>query len=126
MHAVSVVLGGGAKFLKLFFGKPRLVSDLDADIAGRMAADLAAIEGMFMPFGRYGPEEFPPRGVPIFDLPVEYLGWFASKGSFPKGQLGLLLRIVHQMKVDGLDTVFDPMRARRGGRTPLRASRRRF
>ena len=29
-----------------------------------------------MPFGKYGPLHFPPRGVPLYDLPVEYLAWF--------------------------------------------------
>jgi uncharacterized protein (DUF3820 family) len=90
-----------------------------------MAADLADIATICMPFGKYGPEHYPPRGVPLYDLPVEYLGWFVKKGGFPKGRLGELLRIVHQMKVDGLDEVFDEMRRRAGGRTPLRAPNRR-
>ncbi len=92
------------------------------DIAQRMAEDMAAIERMRMPFGKFGPQNFPPHGVPIFDLPVEYLAWFAQKG-FPKGRLGDLLKIVHQMKVDGSDFAFDPMRKRNGGRTTLREER---
>ncbi|MEI9892698.1 MAG: DUF3820 family protein [Chthoniobacter sp.] len=56
--------------------------------------------------------------------PVEYLAWFARKGAFPKGRLGELLRIVHQMKVDGLDEVFDEFRRRAGGKTPLRTPNR--
>lgn len=94
------------------------------ELAARMAADLQAIENTNMPFGKYGPQHFPPDGIPIFDLPAEYLGWFAKKG-FPKGRLGLLLQIVHQMKADGSDTAFDGMRRRRGGRTPLREPRAR-
>lgn len=90
------------------------------DLAARMSEDLAAIERMSMPFGKFGPQHFPPRGVPIFDLPVEYLAWFAQKG-FPKGRLGELLKIVHQMKVDGSDFAFDPMRKRNGGRTGLKS-----
>ena len=85
-----------------------------------MTADLAEIEAMHMPFGKFGPAHFPPRGVRIFDLPVEYLGWFAKKGGFPKGRLGELLKIIYQMKVDGTDFAFDAMRRRAGGRTPLR------
>lgn len=84
-----------------------------------MAAELAEIERMHMPFGRFGPANFPPRGVPIYDLPAEYLQYFAVKG-FPKGRLGELLRIVYQMKVDGADCAFDPARRRAGGRTALR------
>ncbi len=87
-----------------------------------MAADLAEIARTHMPFGKFGPSFLPPRGVPIYDLPVEYLGWFAGKGGFPRGRLGELLRMVHQMKVDGADFAFDAMRRQSGGRTPLRMS----
>ena len=65
------------------------------------------------------------RGVPLYDLPVEYLAWFARKDCFPQGRLGELLRIVHQMKVDGLDEVFDELRRKAGGKTPLRTPNRR-
>jgi hypothetical protein len=88
-----------------------------------MAADLADIATTRMPFGKFGPEHFPPRGVPLYDLPVEYLAWFDRRG-FPRGRLGELLRIVHQMKVDGLDEIFDPFRRRAGGKTPLREPNR--
>jgi uncharacterized protein (DUF3820 family) len=90
-----------------------------------MAADFADIARTHMPFGKFGPEHFPPRGVPLYDLPVEYLAWFARKGGFPKGRLGELLRIVHQMKVDGLDEVFDELRRKAGGKRPLRTPNRR-
>ena len=89
------------------------------DLAAQMKRDLDEIGRTFMPFGKYGPQNHPPYGVPIFDLPAEYLGWFASKG-FPKSRLGELLQIVHQMKVDGSDFAFDPMRRRNGGRASLR------
>ena len=89
-----------------------------------MAADLADIATVRMPFGKFGPVHFPPRGVPLYDLPVEYLAWFARKDCFPKGRLGELLRIVHQMKVDGLDEIFDHLRRRAGGRTVLRPPER--
>ena len=94
----------------------------EQQLAAFMAAELAEIERMHMPFGKFGPEKFPPRGVPIFDLPVEYLGWFKRAG-FPRGRLGELLRIVHQMKVDGADSAFDGMRRRAGGKTTLRPER---
>ena len=89
-----------------------------------MAADLAEIASTPMPFGKFGPAHFPPRGLPLYDLPVEYLAWFARKNCFPQARLGELLRMVHQMKVDGLDSVFDQFRQRRGGRASLRAPRR--
>ena len=84
-----------------------------------LATDLNEIGRTFMPFGKFGPDHFPPRGVPLFDLPVEYLAWFAHHG-FPQGRLGELLRVIHQLKVDGCDEVFDEFRRKRGGRTSLR------
>ncbi len=92
------------------------------DLQAQAQRDLEEIGGTFMPFGKFGPEHYPPKGVPVFDLPVEYLGWFAAKGGFPNGRLGQLLQMVYQMKVDGLDLIFEPLRAARGGRTPLRQS----
>jgi uncharacterized protein (DUF3820 family) len=79
---------------------------------------------MRMPFGRFGPEQFPPMGVPICDLPYEYLSWFQKKG-FPKGRLGEVMTFVYGLKADGADALFDPLRAARGGRTPLRKERQR-
>jgi uncharacterized protein len=103
------------------------MSDSEADLAQQMRSDLADIERMCMPFGKYGPKACPPDGMPIYDLPAEYLSWFAMKaGGFPKGRLGQLLHMVYQMKVDGSDVVFDPMRQRRGGRVPLRPTRQRI
>ncbi len=94
---------------------------LEENLRHWVANDLAEIASGFMPFGKYGPEHFPPRGVPLYDLPVEYLAWFERRG-FPTGRLGELLRIVHQLKVDGCEEVFDEFRRRRGGRTPLRGA----
>lgn len=95
------------------------------DFHDHMKADLQAIANMHMPFGKYGPGSFPPAGLPIYDLPAEYLAWFASKNAWPKGRLGHLLRIVHQMKVDGSDFAFDPMRKANGGPSQLRKPRQR-
>jgi len=97
----------------------------ELSLAEAMRADLDAIGRTFMPFGRFGPQHFPPHGIPIYDLPAEYLGWFAQKAGWPKGRLGQLLRIVHQMKVDGSDLAFDPFRRRAGGRSRLRPERQR-
>jgi len=83
-----------------------------------LAADLADIVRLHMPFGKFGPDHFPPHGVPLYDLPLEYLAWFERRG-FPKGRLGELLRILHQLKTDGCDEVFDEFRKKRGGRTDL-------
>ncbi len=93
------------------------------DLAERMRSDLEEIGSMCMPFGKYGPQHFPPNGVPIYDIPAEYLGWFANKAGFPKGRLGELLRMVHQMKADGSDVVFDVFRQKHG-RTDLKPTKR--
>lgn len=95
----------------------------EQNLADWMAADMADIERTRMPFGKFGPAHFPPRGIPLYDLPVEYLAWFERKQCFPQGRLGELLRIVHQMKVDGSDSAFDGMRQRAGGRRSLRPPR---
>lgn len=92
-------------------------------LMARMQADMEAIGRTNMPFGKFGPKTFPPDGVPIYDLPAEYLAWFTRKG-FPKGRLGELLQIVHQMKADGSDSAFDVFRRQRG-RTRLRPERKR-
>ncbi len=91
--------------------------------AERIAAELAVIEKTRMPFGKYGPQHYPPEGLPIYDLPAEYLAWFAQKG-WPRGRLGELLQKVYQMKVDGSDVVFDELRRRNGGRSVLRPPKR--
>lgn len=79
-----------------------------------------------MPFGKFGMREYPPSGVPIMDLPVEYLVWFKDRG-FPKGRLGELMAQVCEIKEVGMDSVFDPLRQALGGRFPLRQARtRRF
>jgi len=94
------------------------------DLTGRVQAELAEVTRTHMPFGRYGPEAFPPRGVPIMDLPFDYLNFFAVKG-FPKGRLGELLRMVYQTKLDGADAIFEEARKQAGGPTVFRKPRRR-
>lgn len=84
---------------------------------------LAEIGATRMPFGKFGRKEYPPDGVPIMDLPVEYLAWFKERG-FPKGRLGELMAHVYEIKEVGMDSVFDPLRASRGGRHPLRSRKR--
>lgn len=85
---------------------------------------LAEIGRARMPFGKFGIKEYPPSGVPIMDLPPEYLAWFKERG-FPKGRLGELMAIVCEIKEVGMDAVFDPLRHAMGGRFPLRQVKRR-
>ena len=97
---------------------------MEDDPAKAAAAVLEQISRYCMPFGMFGPKHYPPRGVPIYDLPAEYLAWFALKG-FPEGKLGDLLRVVYQTKADGCDGVFDAIRRKAGGRYKLRQPNKR-
>lgn len=80
---------------------------------------LIEIGQTWMPFGKFGPKDYPPRGVPIMDLPPEYLAWFKERG-FPNGRLGELLEAVCDLKEVGMDMVFEPMRKVNGGRVSIR------
>ncbi|MBN2060301.1 MAG: DUF3820 family protein [Deltaproteobacteria bacterium] len=55
-----------------------------------------------MPFGKY-------KGRLLIDLPQAYLIWFAQKG-FPPGELGMMLNTVYEVKLNGLDHLFKPLR----------------
>ncbi len=76
-----------------------------------------------IPFGKFGIKAYPPAGVPIMDLPPEYLSWFQERG-FPKGRLGELMAQVCEIKSVGMDSVFDPLRQANGGRFRLQPLRR--
>lgn len=83
---------------------------------------LVEISGARMPYGMFGPKHYPPDGVPVMDLPPEYLIWFKQRG-FPKGRLGELMAHACELKELGMDGVFDPIRAVTGGRYKLHRSR---
>jgi uncharacterized protein (DUF3820 family) len=84
-----------------------------------LAVDLRDMTQGHMPFGKYGPKHYPPHGLPLYEVPLEYLVWFARKG-WPQGRLGDLLRSLHEIKAEGCDMIFDPIRQARGGRVSLR------
>ncbi|OMH38185.1 DUF3820 family protein [Motiliproteus sp. MSK22-1] len=63
---------------------------------------LIKLATMKMPFGKYG-------GRVLMDLPEPYLVWFAGKG-FPEGELGILLSVLHEIKVNGLEHLLEPLR----------------
>ena len=48
-----------------------------------------------MPFGKY-------QGRMLIDLPEEYLLWFAKKG-FPPGELGMLMHLAMDLKIEGVE-----------------------
>jgi hypothetical protein len=55
-----------------------------------------------MPYGKYANRL-------LIDLPEPYVVWFAKQG-FPQGELGHMLRIVYDIKVNGLEYLFEPLR----------------
>lgn len=63
---------------------------------------LLRIVEMQMPFGKY-------KGTVLCNLPVSYLEWFNRNG-FPEGKLGMLLRTVYEIRINGLESLLDPIR----------------
>lgn len=55
-----------------------------------------------MPFGKY-------KGTRLVDLPERYVVWFAQQG-FPPGKLGDMLRTVYEIKVNGLEFLFERLK----------------
>jgi uncharacterized protein (DUF3820 family) len=66
------------------------------------AAVLLKLARMRMPFGRY-------KDRLLIDLPEPYVVWLAGKG-YPDGQLGDMLRMIYEIKVNGLEYLFGPLR----------------
>lgn len=50
-----------------------------------------------MPFGKY-------EGRYLIDLPEHYVVWYYNKG-FPAGQLGQMLQLVYELKLNGLENI---------------------
>lgn len=57
-----------------------------------------------MPFGKYA-------GTLLVDLPEPYLVWFRQQG-FPGGELGELLQCLYEIKLNGLEYLFAPLKTR--------------
>ena len=68
------------------------------------ADDLMLLVTRTMPFGKY-------EGRIIADLPGHYLNWFARSG-FPKGEIGRLLALMHEIDHNGLSALLTPLRRR--------------
>jgi hypothetical protein len=106
--------------------------DLDDHLA-KQRRMLQAIVSTHMPFGRYGPQHFPPRGLPLDELPLAYLSALRRRG-FSRDRLGQLLELTWQIKSAGsgdvLQKVKKALRGNRGkettpqGDSPILAKRR--
>ena len=55
-----------------------------------------------MPYGKYA-------GTLLVDLPEPYLVWMRQEG-FSKGELCAMLECMYEIKVNGLEYLFDPLR----------------
>ena len=66
--------------------------------------DLQRLVTLAMPFGKH-------KGVVLADLPGNYLTWFAREG-FPKGEIGRLLSLMHEIDHNGLRPLLQPLRPR--------------
>ena len=55
-----------------------------------------------MPFGKY-------KNWLLIDLPETYICWFSRKG-FPQGSLGVMLKSIYEIKLNGLDGLLEPIR----------------
>ena len=67
--------------------------------SGQALLELAAAR---MPFGRYA-------GRLLIDLPEPYVVWLAGRG-FPAGKLGRQLQALYDIKLNGLEYLFTPLR----------------
>ncbi len=64
-------------------------------------AYLVKVARMRMPFGKY-------KGRLLIDLPEAYVLWFEHKG-FPEGELGRMLQLVKEIKLNGLESLLRPL-----------------
>ena len=69
--------------------------------------ELLSLAAMRMPFGKY-------QGRLLIDLPEPYVVWLANQG-FPEGKLGMMLQAVYEIKANGLEYLFEPLRKGRAG-----------
>ncbi|MDC8831764.1 DUF3820 family protein [Alteromonas gilva] len=54
-----------------------------------------------MPFGKYA-------GRKLIHLPEPYLVWFNKQG-FPEGKLGQQLALMYEVKLNGMETMLQPL-----------------
>ena len=64
--------------------------------------DLVKIANMKMPYGKY-------KGYRLVDLPERYVVWYNTQ-ELPKGELGRLMRQLYDIKLNGLEYLFKPLK----------------
>jgi len=68
-------------------------------INSQVLVELVSVQ---MPFGKY-------KDRILCDLPGPYLVWFHRKG-FPPGKIGMLLSVLYEIKLNGLEYLLQPIR----------------
>jgi len=76
--------------------------DFDSKLLGFSTEHLVKLAQWKMPFGKYS-------GSALIDLPEEYLFWFRKHG-FPRGEMGQLLELCLELKIEGLDYLVKPLK----------------
>ena len=74
--------------------------------------DLIKIANMEMPYGKY-------KGYKLIDLPERYVVWYNTQ-ELPKGELGSLLKQLYEIKLNGLEYLFKPLRGVNITKKPLK------
>ena len=72
------------------------------DMEQQNGAILVKLANYRMPFGRYA-------GKLLTDIPDEYYIWFSKKG-YPTGELGKLMAMMLEIKINGLEYLLDPLK----------------
>lgn len=63
---------------------------------------LLSLVKMEMPYGKY-------KGTLLCNIPMYYLEWIKRKG-FPKGKLGVQLETIYEIKLNGLESLLEPLK----------------
>jgi len=80
-----------------------MTTEQPASINSQLAHDdILKLATYRMPFGKYA-------GQLLIDLPEPYVVWFHSKG-FPGGELGRMLGMTYEIKTNGLEYLFKPLK----------------
>lgn len=64
--------------------------------------DLEKLATLSMPYGKH-------QGTLLIDLPEHYVVWYHTKG-FPSGELGKLLGLLYEIKLNGLEYLVRPLK----------------
>ena len=59
-----------------------------------------------MPFGKF-------QGKRLIEVPEEYLLWFVDRG-FPEGELGRMMQLTLEIKINGLEELIFPLMEDKG------------